>query len=106
MRKEKRPSNYDYLTVLSKVKPVILGEMKKYTYLCGKLFKDMRMKHLKKQTITKLLSMLGFSSAAIVFTACYGAIPQKYQSKEYTDSVSSVLEEGSALISDTLQVTK
>ena len=68
--------------------------------------RNMRIKRFKKQTITKLLSMLGFSSAAIVFTACYGAIPQKYQSREYTDSVSNVLEEGRVLASDTLQVTK
>ena len=45
------------------------------------------MKRLKSKAITKVLTLLGFSSAAFVFTACYGARPVNY-SEEEADSIS------------------
>ena len=47
---------------------------------------------VKKQAISKLLNMLGFSSAAFVFAACYGTMPKNYQNQEDTDSVMAVFD--------------
>ena len=42
--------------------------------------------------------MLGFSSTAFVFAACYGPIPEKYHNQEYADSVRMALEEDTLAI--------
>ena len=52
----------------------------------------MRIGNIKKQTITKLLTLLGFSSTAFVFAACYGALPNKYSEPEFADSIQYVFE--------------
>jgi hypothetical protein len=36
--------------------------------------------------------MLGFGSAAFVFSACYGPVPREYQNGAYADSVSTTLQ--------------
>lgn len=49
--------------------------------------KSMKMNAIKTKSITKLLTLLGFTSAAFVFTACYGARPVNYNEK-LADSLS------------------
>ena len=53
--------------------------------------------NFKKRAITKLLTLLGFSSSAFVFAACYGTIPREYQEEEYTDSIRAIFEGGDTL---------
>ena len=45
------------------------------------------MKYIKTKFITKMLTLLGFSSVAFVFTACYGTVPYDFD-EEYQDSLS------------------
>ena len=47
----------------------------------------MRIKLFKKQAIAKMLTLLGFSSAAFVFAACYGTMPTNYRGEAEADSV-------------------
>ena len=47
----------------------------------------MKLRILKTKAITKMLTLLGFSSVAFVFTACYGTMPNDYN-EEYQDSLS------------------
>lgn len=49
--------------------------------------KCMKINSIKAKGITKLLTLLGFTSAAFVFTACYGARPVNY-SEKLADSLS------------------
>ena len=61
----------------------------------------MKLKTIKKRAIAKLLTMLGFSSAAFVFAACYGTMPKNYQNQEDTDSVMAVFDtEADSLIAN------
>ena len=54
---------------------------------------------IKKKAINKLLSILGFSSTAFVFAACYAPLPpEDYQEKEYADSVLTAIESLDSLI--------
>ena len=52
----------------------------------------MRINIFKKRAITKILSMLGFSSAAFIFAACYGAVPKRYMEETYSDSIRAVFD--------------
>lgn len=45
----------------------------------------------KSRAFRQLLSVLGFGSAAFVFSACYGPMPREYQDGAYADSISEVL---------------
>ena len=45
------------------------------------------MKYIKTKVITKMLTLLGFSAVAFVFTACYGTVPYDFD-EEYQDSLS------------------
>ena len=47
----------------------------------------MKIKMLKLIAINKMLTLLGFSSVAFVFTACYGTKPCDYR-EEMADSLS------------------
>lgn len=47
----------------------------------------MKLRIFKTKAITKMLTLLGFSSVAFVFTACYGTVPYDYN-EEYQDSLS------------------
>ena len=47
----------------------------------------MRIRLFKKKAITKMLTLLGFSSAAFVFAACYGTMPAGYHGEAEADSV-------------------
>ena len=47
----------------------------------------MKLRIFKTKAITKMLTLLGFSSVAFVFTACYGTMPNDYN-EEYQDSLS------------------
>ena len=47
----------------------------------------MNIKMFKLKTINKMLTLLGFSSVAFVFTACYGTKPCDYR-EEMADSLS------------------
>lgn len=49
--------------------------------------KCMKMNLIKTKSITRLLTLLGFTSAALVFTACYGSRPVNYDEK-LADSLS------------------
>ena len=55
--------------------------------------KEMKKKFFNSRTFRQLLSVLGFGSAAFVFSACYGPVPREYQDGAYADSVSNILEE-------------
>ena len=57
----------------------------------------MKLQFFKKRAIKKMLSMLGFTSSAFVFAACYGPIPEKYQDEEYVDSVRAAFENQDSL---------
>ena len=46
------------------------------------------MKYIKTKVITRMLTLLGFSSVAFVFTACYGTVPYDFD-EEYQDSLSA-----------------
>ena len=39
-----------------------------------------------------MLTLMGFTSTAFVFAACYGPIPKDYQEEEFADSVRAVFE--------------
>ena len=58
----------------------------------------MKIKLVKKQTIRKLLTLLGFSSTAFVFAACYGPLPDDYQKRDYADSIRTDLADEDTLI--------
>lgn len=45
------------------------------------------MKYIKTKIITKMLTLLGFSSVAFVFTACYGTVPYDFDEDDQ-DSLS------------------
>ena len=47
----------------------------------------MKLRFFKAKAITKMLTLLGFSSVAFVFTACYGTMPKDYND-DYQDSLS------------------
>ena len=47
----------------------------------------MKLRFFKAKAITKMLTLLGFSSVAFVFTACYGTMPNDYND-DYQDSLS------------------
>ena len=47
----------------------------------------MNIKMFKPKAINKMLTLLGFSSVAFVFTACYGTKPCDYR-EEMADSLS------------------
>ena len=55
--------------------------------------KEMKKKFFNSRTFRQLLSVLGFGSAAFVFSACYGPVPREYQDGVYADSISEILEE-------------
>ena len=52
----------------------------------------MKKKFFNSRTFRQLLSILGFGSAAFVFSACYGPVPREYQDGTYADSVRTTLE--------------
>ena len=52
----------------------------------------MKKKFFNSRTFRQLLSILGFGSAAFVFSACYGPVPREYQDGAYADSVRATLE--------------
>ena len=55
--------------------------------------KEMKKKFFNRRAFRQLLSVLGFGSAAFVFSACYGPVPREYQDGVYADSISEILEE-------------
>ena len=55
--------------------------------------KEMKKRFFNSRTFRQLLSVLGFGSAAFVFSACYGPVPREYQDGVYADSISEILEE-------------
>lgn len=57
-----------------------------------KNWKEMKKRFFNSRTFRQLLSMLGFGSAAFVFSACYGPVPREYQNGAYADSVSTTLQ--------------
>ena len=57
-----------------------------------KIRTDMKKRFFNSRTFRQLLSMLGFGSAAFVFSACYGPVPREYQNGAYADSVSTTLQ--------------
>ena len=52
----------------------------------------MKKKFFNSRTFRQLLSIMGFGSAAFVFSACYGPVPREYQDGAYADSVRATLE--------------
>ena len=52
----------------------------------------MKKRFFNSRAFRQLLSMLGFGSAAFVFSACYGPVPREYQNGAYADSVSTTLQ--------------
>ena len=52
----------------------------------------MKKRFLNSRDVRQLLSILGFGSAAFVFSACYGPVPREYQNGAYADSVSTSLQ--------------
>ena len=51
----------------------------------------MRKRFFNSRAFRKVLGMLGFGSAAFVFSACYGPVPREYQDGTYADSVQTTL---------------
>lgn len=56
-----------------------------------KNWKEMKKRFFNSRSFRQLLSVLGFGSAAFVFSACYGPVPREYQDGAYADSVSETL---------------
>ena len=56
-----------------------------------KNWKEMKKRFFNSRSFRQLLSILGFGSAAFVFSACYGPVPREYQDGAYADSVSEPL---------------
>ena len=54
--------------------------------------KVMKKRFFKSRGFRQLLSVLGFGSAAFVFSACYGPVPREYQNGAYADSISATLD--------------
>ena len=52
----------------------------------------MKKRFFNSRAFRQLLSILGFGSAAFVFSACYGHVPREYQDGVYADSVSTSLQ--------------
>ena len=52
----------------------------------------MKKRFFNSRVFRQLLSILGFGSAAFVFSACYGPVPREYQNGAYADSVSTSLQ--------------
>ena len=52
----------------------------------------MKKRFFNSRAFRQLLSILGFGSAAFVFSACYGPVPREYQNGAYADSVSTSLQ--------------
>ena len=52
----------------------------------------MKKRFFNSRAFRQLLSILGFGSAAFVFSACYGPVPREYQDGAYADSVSTSLQ--------------
>jgi hypothetical protein len=64
--------------------------------------KEMKKRFFNSRAFRQLLSVLGFGSAAFVFSACYGPVPREYQDGVYADSISEILEATLEEVSDTL----
>lgn len=62
----------------------------------------MNIKMFKLKAINKMLTLLGFSSVAFVFTACYGTKPCDYR-EEMADSLSVAFRNAA---SDSIGVTQ
>lgn len=60
------------------------------------------MRKIKLKAINKMLTLLGFSSVAFVFTACYGTKPCDYR-EEMADSLSVAFRNAA---SDSIEVTQ
>jgi uncharacterized membrane protein len=56
-----------------------------------KNWEEMKKRFFNSRGFRQLLSILGFGSAAFVFSACYGPVPRQYQDGAYADSVSETL---------------
>ena len=64
--------------------------------------KEMKKRFFNSRTFRQLLSVLGFGSAAFVFSACYGPVPREYRDGVYADSISEILEATLEEVSDSL----
>lgn len=62
----------------------------------------MKIKKFKLKAINKMLTLLGFSSVAFVFTACYGTKPCDYH-EEMADSLSVAFSRAAG---DSVEVTQ
>ncbi len=62
----------------------------------------MKKRFFNSRAFRQLLSVLGFGSAAFVFSACYGPVPREYQDGVYADSISEILEATLEEVSDSL----
>jgi len=51
----------------------------------------MKKRFFNSRVFRKVFGMLGFGSAAFVFSACYGPVPREYQDGTYADSVRATL---------------
>ena len=58
----------------------------------------MKLKIFKRRAIRKMLTLLGFSSTAFVFAACYGPLPDKYREDAYNDSIHKAFAEEDTMI--------
>lgn len=58
----------------------------------------MRINNIKSRAIKKVLTLLGFSSTAFIFAACYGPLPDKYRQDAYNDSIRRVFAEEDTMV--------
>ena len=58
----------------------------------------MKLKIFKRRAIRKMLTLLGFSSTAFVFAACYGPLPDKYREDAYNDSIQKAFAEEDTML--------
>jgi len=65
----------------------------------------MKFRNYKNKAITKMLTLLGFSSVAFVFTACYGTMPNDYD-ENIADSLSVAFSRGEVVQTDSVQATQ
>ena len=65
----------------------------------------MKKRFFNSRGFRQLLSILGFGSAAFIFSACYGPVHREYHDCAYADSVSETLS-ATLAAEDSLSVTQ
>ena len=61
---------------------------------------------LIRKTCTRLLTLLGIGSASMLFVACYGAPPTRYEVIEDGDTIALVSEDSIAMVMEHIDMAE